>query len=203
MTVTIQYNSKFADSTLSSYTQAWATKNGDIRQAEWKYYGTFTGDFVGDFHNQYTVGSSHGTEAAMVVQGSIRCAAQPCIFYGKIENLELGDHYDFGVNSPRLDDRQLKLSGLDIISEYDATKTMAQNEQGEAHKVVYGLMCGNATPLLDVLQAKGIDINTPLKDMTIARQYDTTSEVLADMPVIINTVGMADGTDVTIVLLAA
>ncbi|WP_230831524.1 heme acquisition protein HasA, partial [Yersinia mollaretii] len=35
MTVTIQYNSKFADSTLSSYTQAWATKNGDIRQAEW------------------------------------------------------------------------------------------------------------------------------------------------------------------------
>ncbi len=88
MTVTIQYNSKFADSTLSSYTQAWATKNGDIRQAEWKDYGTFTGDFVGDSHNQYTVGSSHGTEAAMVVQGSIRCAAQPCIFYGKIEKLK-------------------------------------------------------------------------------------------------------------------
>ncbi|CQH42472.1 hemophore HasA [Yersinia mollaretii] len=117
--------------------------------------------------------------------------------------MELGDHYDFGVNSQQLDERQLKLSGLDIIGEYDATKTMVENEQGEAHKVVYGLMCGNATPLLDVLQAKGIDINTPLKDMTIARQYDTTSEVLADTPVIINTVGMADGTDVTIVLLAA
>ncbi|WP_145558528.1 heme acquisition protein HasA [Yersinia mollaretii] len=192
MTVTIQYSSEFADSTLSSYTQTWATRNGDIRQVESKNYGTFDCGFVNDFNNQYTVGSSHGTAAAMIVQGNTRFDYTPFIYYGKIENLELGDHYDFDIVSHQLDERQLKISGLDITSEYDATKTVEENQQGEVHKVIYGLMCSNTTPLLEVLQTKGVDINTPLKDLAIASQFDTSSEVLADAPVI-DAIGIADG----------
>ncbi|CQD43772.1 heme acquisition protein HasA [Yersinia mollaretii] len=198
MTVTIQYSSEFADSTLSSYTQAWATRNGDIRQAEWKDKGSFYGGFVADFQNLYTVGSSHGTEAAMIVQGNIRSAA---VYYGKIENLELGDHYDFDIVSQQLDERQLKISGLDITSEYDVTKTMEENEQGETHQIIYGLMCGNATPLLEILQAKGIDINTPLKDMAIASLFDSPSEVQADAP-IIGTIGITDDFDSAMLIAA-
>ncbi|CNK96974.1 hemophore HasA [Yersinia mollaretii] len=201
MTVTIQYSSEFADSTLSSYTQAWATKNGDIRQVEWKDFGISYGGFVSDFHNQYTVGSSHGTEAAMIVQGNTRFDYTPFIYYGKIENLELGDHYDFDVMSQQLDERQLKISGLDITGEYDATKTVEENQQGEVHKVIYGLMCGNATPLLEVLQAKGIDINTPLKDMAIASLFGSPSEVQADAP-IIGTIGITDDFDSAILIAA-
>ncbi|QKJ02342.1 heme acquisition protein HasA [Yersinia mollaretii] len=198
MTVTIQYSSEFADSTLSSYTQMWTTRNGDIREIEHKYLGSFYGDFVSDFQNQYVVGSSHGTEAAMIVQGNIRSAV---VYYGKIENLELGDHYDFDIVSQQLDERQLKLSGLDITSEYDATKTMAENEQGETHKIIYGLMCGNATPLLEILQTKGIDINTPLKDLAIASLFDSPSEVQADAP-IIGTIGMTDDFDSAMLIAA-
>lgn len=201
MTVTIQYSSEFADSTLSSYTQAWAAKNGDIREVESKTYGIFTGGFVGSFDNQYTVGSSHGTAAAMIVQGNTRFDYNPFIYYGKIEDLELGEHYDFDVINQQLDERQLKLSGLDITAEYDATKTIAENQQGEVHKVIYGLMCGNATPLLEILQTKGIDINTPLKDMVIASQFDTPSEVLINTP-IIDAVGIADDFDSAMLIAA-
>ncbi|EEQ09693.1 hypothetical protein ymoll0001_38620 [Yersinia mollaretii ATCC 43969] len=176
----------------------WTTRNGDIREIEHKYLGSFYGDFVSDFQNQYVVGSSHGTEAAMIVQGNIRSAV---VYYGKIENLELGDHYDFDIVSQQLDERQLKLSGLDITSEYDATKTMAENEQGETHKIIYGLMCGNATPLLEILQTKGIDINTPLKDLAIASLFDSPSEVQADAP-IIGTIGMTDDFDSAMLIAA-
>ncbi|WP_145520849.1 heme acquisition protein HasA [Yersinia mollaretii] len=201
MTVTIQYSSEFADSTLSSYAQAWATRNGDMRQVELKDYGSFYGGFVSDFNNIYVVGSSRGTEAAMIVQGSTHFVFNPCVFYGKIENLELGDHYDFDVVSQQLDERQLKISGLDITSEYDVTKTVEENQQGETHKVIYGLMCGNATPLLEILQAKGIDISTPLKDMAIASQFDTPSEVLINTPMI-DAVGIADDFDSAMLIAA-
>ncbi|MDN0111997.1 heme acquisition protein HasA [Yersinia mollaretii] len=201
MTVTIQYSSEFADFTLSSYTQTWVTRNGDIRQVELKNYGSFYGGFVADFQNLYTVGSSHGTEAAMIVQGNTRFDYNPFIYYGKIKNLELGDHYDFDIVSHQLDERQLKISGLDITSEYDATKTVEENQQGEIHKIIYGLMCGNATPLLEILQAKGIDINTPLKDMAIASLFDSPSEVQADAP-IIGTIGITDDFDSAMLIAA-
>lgn len=202
MTVTIQYNSQIADSTLSSYTKEWATKNGDFSQAarSEKDYGNFTDDGVasGFSGTKYTVGSSHGGGTGMVVEGDLTYSFMPQhTFYGKMESLELGEGLlpnPDGVGK-HLEELQLKLSGLDIIGDYDSSKTKEENHQGDMHKATYGLMCGNADPLLEVLQAKGVDINTPLKDMSIASQLDTTSDVMADAPVV-DTVGASDSVEI-------
>lgn len=50
MTVSIKYNSQYADDTLTSYTQQWAARNGDIREAQdkgfVKQYGISLVDWV-------------------------------------------------------------------------------------------------------------------------------------------------------------
>ncbi|EKN3445592.1 heme acquisition hemophore HasA, partial [Yersinia enterocolitica] len=85
-----------------------------------------------------------------------------------------------------------------ITSEFDAAKTIAENQQGEVHKVIDGLVQGNPDPLLEILQAKGIDINIPLNDMAIASQLETTSEITVNTLTVdaVDTVGVADNSDV-------
>lgn len=202
MTVTIKYNSQIADSTLSSYTKEWAIKNGDFSQAARsdKDYGNFTDGGVasGFSGTKYTVGSSHDGGTGMVVEGELTYSFMPQhTFYGKMESLELGEGLlpnadDVGKH---LEELQLKLTGLDITGDYDSSKTKEENHQGDMHKATYGLMCGNADPLLEVLQAKGVDINTPLKDMSIASQLDTTSDVMADS-LVVDTVGASDNVEI-------
>ncbi|CFV21300.1 Hemophore [Yersinia enterocolitica] len=50
-----------------------------------------------------------------------------------------------------------------------------KNYQGGANLGIYNLLRGNAEPILMKLEAQGIDVNTPLKDMDIA------SEIMADI----------------------
>ncbi|EKN6339565.1 heme acquisition protein HasA, partial [Yersinia enterocolitica] len=50
-------------------------------------------------------------------------------------------------------------------------------------------------PLLEILQAKGIDINTPLKDMAIASQLENAAEIMSDSP-IIDVIGTYDGAEI-------
>lgn len=202
MTVSIQYNSEFKDYTLSSYAQQWATKHGDIKDTGAEGYSKDFGQFAGGGFfdgTQYSVGSSHNSvSTAMIVDGDLKYSFMPQhTFYGKMEGLELGETLADNQNGTgkQLNDVQLKLCNLDITGDYDASKTMAENHQGEMHKATYGLMRGNAEPLLEILQAKGIDINTPLKDMAIASQLDISSEVMADAP-IIDTIGSYDGADI-------
>ncbi|PJG62522.1 heme acquisition hemophore HasA [Yersinia kristensenii] len=200
MTVSIQYNSEFKDYTLSSYAQQWATKHGDIKDTGAEGYSKDFGQFAGGGYfdgTQYSVSSSHGTGTAMIVEGELKYAFAQHTFYGKMEGLELGESLADNQNGigKQLEQVQLKLCNLDITGDYDASKTMAENHQGEMHKGTYGLMRGNAEPLLEILQAKGIDINTPLKDMEIASQFDTSSEMMADAPMI-DTVGAYDGGDI-------
>ncbi|WP_145535686.1 heme acquisition protein HasA [Yersinia thracica] len=204
MTVSIQYNSQFANDTLSSFTQQWATKHGDIKDTGAAGYSKDFGQFAGGGYfdgTQYSVSSSHGTGTAMIVEGELKYAFAQHTFYGKMESLELGEGLNDNQNGigKQLEQVQLKLCNLDITGDYDVNKTMVENHQGEMHKGTYGLMRGNAEPLLEILQAKGIDINTPLKDMAIASQLDTTSEMMADAP-IIDTIGSYDGAEI---LLAA
>lgn len=201
MTVSIQYNSEFKDYTLSSYLQQWATKHGDIKDTGAEGYSKDFGQFAGGGFfdgTQYSVSSSHGTGTAIIVEGELKYSFMPQhTFYGKMEGLELGESLADNPNGidKQLNDVQLKLCNIDITGDYDVNKTMAENHQGEMHKVTYGLMRGNAEPLLEILQAKGIDINTPLKDMEIASQFDTSSEMMADAPMI-DTVGAYDGGDI-------
>ncbi|WP_145585578.1 heme acquisition protein HasA [Yersinia kristensenii] len=201
MTVSIQYNSEFKDYTLSSYLQQWATKHGDIKDTGAEGYSKDFGQFAGgEFFDgtQYSVSSSHGTGTAIIVEGELKYSFMPQhTFYGKMEGLELGESLADNQNGigKQLNDVQLKLCNIDITGDYDVNKTMAENHQGEMHKATYGLMRGNAEPLLEILAAKGIDINTSLKDMAIASQFDTSSEMMADAPMI-DTVGAYDGGDI-------
>ncbi|AIN18632.1 heme-binding A family protein [Yersinia rochesterensis] len=201
MTVSIQYNSQFANETLSSLTQQWATKHGDIKDTGAEGYSKDFGQFAGGGYfdgTQYSVSSSHKTGTAMIVDGDLKYSFMPqYTFYGKMEGLELGETLANNQNGigKQLNDLQLKLCDVDITGEFDPAKTMAENHQGEMHKATYGLMRGNAEPLLEILAAKGIDVNTPLKDMAIASQFDTTSEMMADAP-IIDTIGSYDGAEI-------
>ncbi|CNF10577.1 heme acquisition protein HasA [Yersinia kristensenii] len=201
MTVSIQYNSEFKDYTLSSYLQQWATKHGDIKDTGAEGYSKDFGQFAGGGFfdgTQYSVSSSHGTGTAIIVEGELKYSFMPQhTFYGKMEGLELGESLADNQNGigKQLNDVQLKLCNIDITGDYDVNKTMAENHQGEMHKATYGLMRGNAEPLLEILAAKGIDINTSLKDMAIASQFDTSSEMMADAPMI-DTVGAYDGGDI-------
>ncbi|HEN3652009.1 TPA: heme acquisition hemophore HasA, partial [Yersinia enterocolitica] len=191
------------DYTISSYTQQWAAKNGDITDAPSKGFAKQYGDFAGGqgFNGtQYAVPSSHQTDAAMIVTGDLHYSFMPQhTFYGKMESLELGETLNNNPNGigKYLNEVQLKLCNLDITGDYDPAKTMAENHQGEMHKATYGLMRGNAEPLLEILQAKGIDVNIPLKDMAIASQFEEA--MVSDMPMI-DTVGVVESSDM---LLAA
>ncbi|CNK44793.1 heme acquisition protein HasA [Yersinia enterocolitica] len=202
MTVTIKYQSQFSNDTLTSYTKQWATTHGDIKDSGAEGYSKDFGQFAGGsmFNGtQYSVGSSHsGASTAMIVEGELKYAFAQHTFYGKMEGLELGETLADNQNGigRQLNDVQLKLCNIDITGEFDINKTMAENHQGDMHKATYGLMRGNAEPLLEVLTAKGIDVNTPLKDMAIASQFEA---MVSDMPMI-DTVGVVESSDM---LLAA
>ncbi|CRY19818.1 heme acquisition protein HasA [Yersinia enterocolitica] len=200
MTVSIQYNGRFADYTLSSLTQQWAAKNGDIKDTGAEEYYKDIGQFFGGGWfdgTQYSVSSSHCTDTGMIVEGDLKYTFAQETFYGKMESLELGEDLNNNSNGigKNLDDVQLKLCNLDITGDFDANKTMAENHQGEMHKATYGLMRGNAEPLLEILQSKGIDINTPLKDMAIASQLENAAEIMSDSP-IIDVIGTYDGAEI-------
>ncbi|AOF13247.1 heme acquisition hemophore HasA [Yersinia enterocolitica] len=201
MTVSIQYNGRFADYTLSSLTQQWAAKNGDIKDTGAEEYYKDIGQFFGGGWfdgTQYSVSSSHCTDTGMIVEGDLKYSFIPQhTFYGKMEGLELGEELANNPNGigKKLDDVQLKMCGLDITGDYDPAKTKEENHQGEMHKATYGLMRGNAEPLLEILQAKGIDINTPLKDMAIASQLENAAEIMSDSP-IIDVIGTYDGAEI-------
>ncbi|CNK97016.1 hemophore HasA [Yersinia mollaretii] len=142
-------------------------------------------------------------DAVTIVEGDLKSSILSYrhnkTFSGKIDSVTLGDGLvpiSEGIGK-QVEEPRLKISGLDITSEFDSNKTMAENQQGEVHKVIDGLMRGDADPLLEILQAKGIDINTSLKEMAIASQFDTTSEILTNAPVI-DTVGVANDYDLAI-----
>ncbi|AKP33815.1 heme acquisition protein HasA [Yersinia aleksiciae] len=195
MTVTIKYDSQFADYTLTSYTHEWAEKHGDITEVARtaRKYGQFEGGsaFEG---TKYILPSSHNGGTGMVVEGDLKYSFMPQhTFFGKMESLELGEGI---INNPdgvgqQLSEVQLKLSGLDITGEFDPAKQMSENHEGEMHKATYGLMRGNADPLLEILKAKGIETTTPLKDMAIASQFTDT---MADAP-IVDTVGVYEDSE--------
>lgn len=202
MTVTIKYQSQFSNDTLTSYTKQWATDHGDIKDTQAEGYSKDFGQFAGGsmFNGtQYSIGSSHsGASTAMIIEGDLIYTFAQHTLHGKVDSLELGKNLSINANGigKQLDQLQLKMSDLDITGEFDINKTMAENHQGDMHKATYGLMRGNADPLLEVLTAKGIDVNTPLKDMAIASQFEA---MVSDMPMI-DTVGVVESSDM---LLAA
>ncbi|QKJ02343.1 heme acquisition protein HasA [Yersinia mollaretii] len=146
-------------------------------------------------------------DAVTIVEGDLKSSILSYrhnkTFSGKIDSVTLGDGLMPipGEFIKQVEVARLKLSGLDITSEFDSNKTTAENQQGEVHKVIDGLMRGDADPLLEILKSKGIKINTPLKEMAIASPFDTTSEVLTDAPVI-DAIGITDDFDSAMLMAA-
>ncbi|EKN3725109.1 TPA: heme acquisition hemophore HasA [Yersinia enterocolitica] len=198
MTVTIKYQGQLSDNTLTTYIKQWATDHGDIKDTQAEGYSKDFGQFAGGsmFNGtQYSIGSSHSNASTgMIIEGNLTYNFAQHTLHGKVDSLELGENLNANSNGigKYLDPLQLKMSGLDITGEFDPSKTMVENHQGDMHKSIYGLMRGNADPLLEVLTAKGIDVNTPLKDMAIASQFEA---IVSDMPMI-DTVGAYDGSEI-------
>ncbi len=197
MTIEIKYQVQFANDTLSNVTQQWATKNGDITTSPAKKYGFFAG---GDSFSgiQYAVPSSHNADTAMIVEGDLKYSFMPQhTFFGKMDTLALGEVLENNTNGEgkQLAELHIKFSGLDISGEFDPLKTKEENHQGEMHKGTYGFMRGDATPFLDILKSKGIDVDTPLKDMAVASQFDNSGEMVSDAPVI-DVIGTYDGAEI-------
>ncbi|CQJ64971.1 heme acquisition protein HasA [Yersinia enterocolitica] len=191
MTVTIKYNSQLAESTISSYMKDWTEKNGNITTATDKVYGQFADATMGA-GNQYSMGSSHQADTGMILEGALVYNCQQHVFYGTMESLELGEVFvpNEGGLGRHFELPQLKVSGLDV------TSTLGEAREGEVHKSVRGLQEGNPDPMLALLKTIGIDVDTQLKDMAIASQFEVMA---SDMPMI-DTVGVVESSDM---LLAA
>lgn len=209
MTVSIQFNAPLGSATLASYSQTLKVKNrketisNDTTETkEAQALASMCDDSSDDAVGYDFIGIDAGTSCKsntdIIVEGDLFYSHTPqYTFYGKIESLVLGKNLNPNPDGmgKQLEESQLKLSGLVITSEFDSGKTMAENHQGEVHKVIDGLIRGNADPLLEILQARGVDINTPLKDMAIASQFSATNEVMADIPVV-DTVGTSDSAEI-------
>ncbi|WP_145931814.1 heme acquisition protein HasA [Yersinia bercovieri] len=219
MTVSIQFNAPLGSATLATYSQK--LKVGDIKvmtiiknaeaetedtanakQALAKMCGSYINSEVDcGFISIDTGCSAENYPDMMIFRGELMYSKTPQnIFYGKLDSLMLGEGLIPSLDGigQQLKKLELKFSGLNITSEFDAAKTRAENQQGEVHKVIDGLVQGNPDPLLEILQAKGIDINIPLNDMAIASQLETTSEITVNTLTVdaVDTVGVADNSDV-------
>ncbi|HFF5025367.1 TPA: heme acquisition protein HasA, partial [Yersinia enterocolitica] len=98
---------------------------------------------------------------------------------------------DNAIIEKHLVEPQLILNNLSIIGEYDDFKITAENRKNDIHQIGFNLKKDNADILLEILKNQGVDVNTPLKDMASANQFN--------IPVI-DTLGTNDSNEI---LLAA
>ncbi|WP_227720378.1 heme acquisition protein HasA [Yersinia proxima] len=213
MKITIKYHENIANETISSYSQQWATNFGNMLWTTGVDY-TFNAsaypippaDSI-----KYVAASTHHNQVesnAAIVIALKKVADDPSIDVNV--SLEFGEALVPIINDGMkkqphqllLQQVQLDISGLDIRADVESSMPTLDYAlwqdiyyQGGKDLGVYNLLKGNTDPLLDILKAQGIDVNTPLKDLTIASQFD----VITDTPVI-DAVGTANNTEI---LLAA
>ncbi|HEI6852961.1 TPA: hemophore [Yersinia enterocolitica] len=209
MTVTIKYHSQFADHTISSYTQQWATAYGDLVQASniEELYNFFSGT---DASNNKIVlagfKSPHESEA-VIIGGTLMGDDGKMASGNYIQSLEFGKSLISNTDNTakHLEQVQLRVDGLNIEGDfYYSVCSLSRAMRAEpgnpyqdgVDQGTYNLLRGNADPMLELLKAKGIDVTTPLKDMAIASQFEA---MVSDMPMI-DTVGVVESSDM---LLAA
>ncbi|EKN4033473.1 heme acquisition protein HasA [Yersinia enterocolitica] len=221
MTITIKYHEQIKNETIYSYTYWWAYDFGDIalESSENEYHLYSAGPNPPTVGVKYAIQSStsqskvaivmesKGMQAAMILTESPESTLIP----GERESLQFGEHLipipDTDLKDPQfhqlqLQQVQLEFSGLAIsddidISMFEVVFAMLINNSypSDIDLGVYGLLRGNNTPILEILKSQGVDVNTPLKDLAIASQFEITT----DTP-IIEIVGTTDGGDI---LLAA
>ncbi len=211
MTITIKYQSQLAEHSISSYIYQWTTAYGDLIQTptSFKTYGTLSNRI--DANNNEIVQaefqSFYESNAAMIIGGGRLEQENITLMMKKnIQILEFGELLIPNTDNAgkQIQQLQLKLDGLNIENDfYPSLCSISQAfdagpanpYQGGIDHGTYNLLRGNATPMLEILKSQGIDVDSPLKDIAIASQF----EVVVDIP-IIDTVGAADSSEI---LLAA
>lgn len=198
MTVTIRYSENIKDETIYSYTHKWIA-DFNIPTEEGSNFGGFHGlkDSITRQFEQFSVMNTSGDKATIILSGEISFNLCHRAIYGKVENLELGkegliqNEGDNAIIEKHLVEPQLILNNLSIIGEYDDFKITAENRKNDIHQIGFNLKKDNADILLEILKNQGVDVNTPLKDMASANQFN--------IPVI-DTLGTNDSNEI---LLAA
>ncbi|CNK00605.1 hemophore [Yersinia aldovae ATCC 35236] len=214
MTITIKYHEKIANETLTSYTSQWATNFGNILwTTEVDYTFNASGYSIPPADSiKYVAASTHHNQAAsnaaivVALKKVEENDQQPTA--GISVSLEFGEALVPIVNDGMskqphqllLQQVQLDISGLDIRADVESSMPTLDYAlwqdiyyQGGNELGIYNLLKGNANPLLNILKAQGINVDTPLKNMVIASQLEMTT----DTPVI-DTVGM-DNSDMLLV----
>ncbi|WP_174850073.1 heme acquisition protein HasA [Yersinia artesiana] len=209
MTVTIKYQSQLSDYSISHYIHQWTAAYGDLIQTptSFKTYGTLSSHIDANNNEivQVEFQSFYESNAAMIIGGSrLEQVGNYFIMKKSIQTLEFGESLIPNAENTgkQIQQLQLKLDGLNIEDDlYPSLCSISKAfdaeppYQGGIDHGTYNLLRGNATPMLDILKLQGIDVNTPLKDMVSASQF----EVVIDAS-IIDTVGVTDSSEM---LLAA
>ncbi|CFB71341.1 heme acquisition protein HasA [Yersinia enterocolitica] len=211
MTITIKYQSQLAEHSISSYIYQWTTAYGDLIQTptSFKTYGTLSNRI--DANNNEIVQaefqSFYESNAAMIIGGGRLEQENITLMMKKnIQILEFGELLIPNTENAgkQIQQLQLKLDGLNIEDDfYPSLCSISQALDAEPGKPyqggidhgTYNLLRGKAAPMLEILKTQGIDVDSPLKDIAIASQFD----VVDDIP-IIDAVGAADS---SAILLAA
>ncbi|HDL8055895.1 TPA: hemophore [Yersinia enterocolitica] len=208
MTITIKYQSQLAEHSISSYIYQWTTAYGDLIQTptSFKTYGTLSNRI--DANNNEIVQaefqSFYESNVAMIVGGSRLEQEQGStsfIMKKHIQTLEFGESLIPNAENTgkQIQQLQLKLDGLNIEDDfYPSLCSISQALNAEPGKPyqggidhgTYNLLRGKAAPMLEILKIQGVDVDSPLRDIAIASQF----EVVVDIP-IIDTVGTADSTE--------
>ena len=150
---------------------------------------------------------SKGVYAAMVLENNgIKKSTESILIPGESESLQFGNYLipiqnadlgDYQCHQFQLQQVELEFSGLTIsddidISIFEVVFAIAINNSypSDMNYGVYGLLRGSNAPILEILKSQGVDVNTPLKDLAIASQFD--------IPVI-DTVGTTISDDILLV----
>ncbi|MGT3281946.1 heme acquisition protein HasA [Yersinia enterocolitica] len=198
MTVTIRYSENIKNETIYSYTHKWIA-DFNIPTEEGNNFSGFHGlkESIARQFEQFSVTNTSGDKATIILSGEISYNLCHRAIYGKVETLELGKEgviqnvKGHSIIEKHLVEPQLIFNNLNIIGEYDDFKVTAENRKNDIHQIGFNLKKNNADILLEILKNQGVDVNTPLKDMESASQFN--------IPVI-DTLGTNDSNDI---LLAA
>ncbi len=196
MTITIKYQSQLAEHSISSYIYQWTTAYGDLIQTptSFKTYGTLSNRI--DANNNEIVQaefqSFYESNAAMIIGGGRLEQENITLMMKKnIQILEFGELLIPNTENAgkQIQQLQLKLDGLNIEDDfYPSLCSISQALDAEPGKPyqggidhgTYNLLRGKAAPMLEILKTQGIDVDSPLKDIAIASQFD----VVGDIPII-------------------
>lgn len=197
MTVIVRFNGNIKDETIYSYTHKWIA-DFNIATEEGANFGGFHGlkNSITRQFEQFSVTNISGDKATIILSGEVSFNLYDRVIYGKVESLELGKEgviqtvEGHSIIEKHLVGPQLIFDNLNIIGEYDYFKMPAENRKNDIHQIGFNLKENNADILLGILKTQGIDINTPLKDMASASQFN--------IPVI-DTLGTNDSNEILLV----